>query len=138
MKPFKIRIPTHEGAVGRVGYVYLRGTEEGRWKITAKQEGEHDEVAECDVPDACWPAFVDHTVAWLEHERQRRDENIAIVRSWPDVRPGWRIGWKNRELSREMQSWQRCVKSVVKVMTEARKILEERGWPVGTMPEIGV
>ncbi len=123
-----IRIPIREQGAGKTGYMLATGDAEGNWRVTEKDCGVHQLVASCDTPSAFRLALVDHVNAWLAEQETVYQYNLRVIASWPEVRPGWRHGWKAKERTKELAQMERARKSHRSLLEVIDERLTEAGW----------
>lgn len=128
MKPFIYKTKITDIDNGKnTGFFMVRGREDGSWSVHLH----HWEKASsgCDTPEACYPAAMDTLDNWMAETVKRHKEGLAIILSWPESRPGYRQGWKSKELRKAGTHMARTIKAVEVVRRQVRDLMAQAEWP---------
>lgn len=129
VKPFIMRFSNHEQAVGKIGYFLVKGEEDGSWRVTDKEYGNHEIVGSCDTPEALMPRVIDYLNEWMEEQRRAYRHNVAILDRAPERRIGFRPGWKKAEYAKDRHQLAKAEKSHHRVIQVVATVLRAKGWP---------
>lgn len=129
MTPFAVRLPTKMDGAGKIGYLYVKGMEDGSWRITDKELGIHDLVGECDTPSAMVPRLRDHLEAWCKEQREIVAHNLRVIDRNPPPR-GARPTWKAGERVKERVQLDRAIASAGRVLQAVASVAHRHGWPI--------
>lgn len=112
------------------GFLLIRGREDGSWAINLH----HREKASagCDMPEACYPALLEVLKDWEKETDEIHARSIEIIKSWPEHRNGYRLGWKSKELRLAEEQRMKSKASMIKVMEHIKTIMNQAGWPTET------
>ena len=110
-----------------IGFLSVRGRADGSWSINLHHWSKNS--AGCDTPEACYPALLVIMAEWWLETEKRHEEGLAVIMSWPIKRPGYRPGWRGRELSKANHAHRIAAASVLKVQSTIKGIMAEAGWP---------
>lgn len=110
-----------------IGFLMIRGREDGSWSVHLHHW--QKESAGCDVPEACWPAALDTIAQWWVELERRHQEGVKAILSWPDRRPGYRPGWRAKEMNAAHQALKKTAAAWVAVKDQIKKTMTEAGWP---------
>lgn len=117
-----------------LGFLMVRGRDDGSWSVHL-HHWEKDS-ASCDTPEACWPALMDILAQWWLEMEKRHQDGINAIMSWPDRRPGYRPGWRVREVNAAHFALKKTAAAWVTVKNQIHQTMTDAGWPVMAIEEI--
>ena len=114
-------------AKDKIGFLLVKGREDGSWSLNLHHWTQ--ESSGCDTPGACWPAVLDTLAQWWTTTEARHNEGVRALLSWPDRRPGYRPGWRVREMNAAHQAFKKTAAAWVTVRDQIKKTMQDAGWP---------
>jgi len=128
MTPFlyKTKVVDMDSGDGQ-GFFLVRGREDGSWSIHLHHWDRSS--AGCDTPEACYPAALQILAEWWVKLEAAHERGVEAINSWPDRRPGYRPGWKKRELAEASRSLRRTAAAWVTVQAQLKTMMETHQWP---------
>lgn len=110
-----------------MGFLLVRGREDGSWSVHLHHWGIDNRG--CDTPEACYPAAIHTLAAWWAETEARHEDGVRAIMSWPDRRPGYRPGWRVRELNAAHMAIKRTAAAWMAVKNQLKDTMAAAGWP---------
>lgn len=110
-----------------MGFLMVRGREDGSWSVHFHCWD--NSSAGCDTPEACYPAALHMMADWWQELEARHADGLRAILSWPDARPGYRPGWKRKEIAACSHAKKLSAAAWVTVRDQIKKTMADAGWP---------
>lgn len=111
------------------GYILLTGLPENEWRLSRKHRSQHTTLNGMGRHEAV-EAFATALCELVTAELVSLDEAVKVVNRYPDTRPGFRPGYRQRELTTLANRRVVFLARVRSAVRDAAAYLVEEGWPL--------